>query len=115
MRHTLSQYSNKLCHNCLLREEKRNPKKEENMQDESDTVQILLKFPREIQIEIEEFCIENGIDFSQYFLKLYSLRKSEIKETKEQEEKTCPVKHNQIDDEAMKALEKTEKTRGKKK
>lgn len=67
MRPTLDPEAPRLCNNCTIREEKRNPKKAETM----STVDILIKCSREEQIEIEEICINQGIDFSRYFLELH--------------------------------------------
>ena len=61
-----------LCNNCQLREPK--PKKsEKNMSDE---VKIIINFPRKDQIEIEEICINQGINFSDYFLILHRANKN---------------------------------------
>lgn len=78
MRTTTDPDSPKLCNNCLVREEKRNPRKEEVM----DTVDILIRCPREDQIEIEEICINQGKDFSRYFLELHYGSQAAIEEIK---------------------------------
>lgn len=83
MRTTTDPESPKLCNNCLVREEKRNPRKEEVM----DTVDILIRCPREDQIEIEELCINQGIDFSRYFLELHYGSQAVIETLKEHKEK----------------------------
>lgn len=57
----------KLCNSCLLKEERRNPTQKVTM----DTIEIVIKCPRDVQIEIEEYCINKGIDFSKYFLSLH--------------------------------------------
>lgn len=67
MRPTMDPEAPKLCNNCSLREEKRHPTKGKPM----DTVDILIKCPIETHIEIEEICINNGGDFSKYFLGLH--------------------------------------------
>jgi hypothetical protein len=67
MRHNLDVENEKLCNNCLVREEIRNPKKEKIM----ETVGILIQCPKQTQIDIEELCINQGIDFSKYFLNLH--------------------------------------------
>jgi hypothetical protein len=56
-----------------LREEKRNPKNEEKMT--TTMIEILIKFPKEAQAVIEEVCINEGISYSDYFLRLYNLAK----------------------------------------
>lgn len=68
MRPTLDPEAPKLCNNCLLREEKRNPTKKENMEQ---TIDIKITCPIKIHNEIEEFCINNGITLSNYFLDLH--------------------------------------------
>lgn len=67
MRTTLDPEAPKLCNNCIVREGNRQQKKEDKM----DTVDILIKCPKDIQIEIEELCINVGIDFTKYFLQLH--------------------------------------------
>lgn len=57
----------KLCNNCIVREELRNPKKGEKM----DTVEILIKCPKEVHAQIEEYCMARGKDYSKYFLNLH--------------------------------------------
>lgn len=70
MRTTLDPEAPKLCNNCSVKEEKRNPKPKEKM----STIDILIKCPREVQIEIEEYCITHGMDFNRYFLELHARR-----------------------------------------
>lgn len=99
MRTTTDPEAPKLCNNCLLREEKRNPRKEEIMQD---IVEILIKCPRDTQIEIEEYCINQGMDFTKYFLSLHETFKEktdafseypkEVKPFSESDEVTTPAK-----------------------
>jgi hypothetical protein len=48
------------CHNCKKKEDK--PMGE---------VQILVKCPQKIHAEIEEICINKGIDFSEYFISMH--------------------------------------------
>lgn len=60
----------RLCNNCIVKNELRNLK-EKKM--ENDFVNILIKFPKEIQAKIEEDCVAKGIDFSKFFLELYEL------------------------------------------
>jgi hypothetical protein len=61
----------RLCNSCEVRENIRNPKGKE-----MQTVGILIQVPKETQIEIEEYCIANGKDFSKYFLELHLARKA---------------------------------------
>ncbi len=69
MRHNLDPNTPRLCNSCEVRENQRNPKGNNKM----DTVDILIKFPRDEQIEVEEFCINHGIDYSHYFLELHQV------------------------------------------
>ena len=67
MRQTIDPEAPKLCHNCALREERRSPTKKETMK----TIDVVIKLPVGIQAEIEEYCINQGMDFSKYFLSLH--------------------------------------------
>lgn len=58
-----------------------------------ETVDILIKCPRQVQINIEEHCINEGIDFSKYFLGLhYQKVGDEVSKDmfKEEEDKPSP-------------------------
>lgn len=55
-----------------------------------DIIEILIKCPRDIQIEIEEYCINQGVDFSKYFLKLHDI----YKKTQEKSENSCENSEN---------------------
>lgn len=57
----------KLCNNCALREEKKNPKGSQKM----ETVTILIQCPKDLQKKIEGVCIERGVNFTQYFIDLH--------------------------------------------
>lgn len=87
----------KLCNTCLLRDQKTVPRKEENM----DTVEILIKCPRKDQIEIEELCVNQGIDFSRYFLELHYGSQAAIEEMKTLTENHRPMIHLKDDDVKM--------------
>ena len=76
MRPTIDPEAPKLCNNCLIREEKRQIVKEDTM----SRVDILIKCSQQDQIEIEEYCINEGIDFSRYFLELHYANQNNIKE-----------------------------------
>jgi len=67
MRPTNDPEAPKLCHNCSIREDKRTNKGENKMSN----VDILITCPRDLQIEIEEHCINQGVDFTKYFLGLH--------------------------------------------
>lgn len=67
MRTTIDPEAPRLCNSCDLRENIRNPKKEIKM----DTIDIVITVSKQDQIEIEEFCINEGLDFSEYFMNLH--------------------------------------------
>lgn len=90
MRPTPDPEAPKLCNNCLLREEKRNPTKKENMES---TIDIKISCPISMHNEIEEYCINNGISLTNYFIDLHKIntvfhkeREKLIKEESEQPE-----------------------------
>lgn len=86
MRQTRDPEAPKLCNSCVLKEEKRSPTKKESMK----TIEIVIKCPVEIQADIEEYCINKGMDFSKYFLSLhhfFSEHSEGVKDYKEQLEK----------------------------
>lgn len=56
-----------LCNTCLYREEIKNSKKKEIM---SETINMIITIPKKMHAEIEEFCMNKGISFSEYFLEL---------------------------------------------
>lgn len=84
MRHNLDVEAPRLCNNCEVRENLRNPKREVKM----SVVSILIQCPKEVQIEIEELCMINGTNFSQYFLSLHenAMKRNESPVIKEKEE-----------------------------
>lgn len=82
MRPTLDPEAPKLCNGCSIREEKRNPKG-----NIMETIGILIQCPKQVQIEIEELCINQGIDFTRYFLELHYGSQSAIAAMKEHKEK----------------------------
>jgi len=67
MRQTIDPEAPKLCNSCAIREEKRSPTKKDIM----PTIDIVIKCPVAIQADIEEYCINKGMDFSKYFLSLH--------------------------------------------
>lgn len=69
MRRDLNPEAEKLCNNCLYKQEQKKPKGQQTMSE----IQILITCERQTQIEIEEICMNQGIDFSQYFLNLHKL------------------------------------------
>lgn len=79
MRHDLNALTPKLCNSCKDKEEKRNPKKEDPMT--ANSISILIHVPQEVQADIEEYCINNAVDFSQYFLALYNKNKEPVSDS----------------------------------
>jgi hypothetical protein len=77
----------KLCNNCLVREENRKPTKKETMES---TIDIKITAPVHIHNEIEEYCINNGMNLSQYFLSLHDTSKLNRKEHEEKAGKWEP-------------------------
>jgi hypothetical protein len=68
MRQTIDPESPRLCNNCSLREEKRNPINRELMQK---TIDIKITCPISIHNNIEEYCMNKGINLSKYFIDLH--------------------------------------------
>ncbi len=114
MRPTIDPEAPKLCNNCSLKEEKRNPTKGKCM----DTVDILIKCPIALQIEIEEICINNGGDFTKYFLGLHEAEKVRKESEPRWAEGSSPIWVDEptvIDEKMFSEIEKRDKTKGKKK
>lgn len=108
MRPTLDPEAPKLCNNCLVREEKRNPQGKVKMET---TVGILINCPKDTQIEIEELCINQGIDFSRYFLELHYGSQAAIQTMKEMQQESRG-RANPVSDAYMKVEEvKTDKNK----
>lgn len=63
-----------LCNNCTLADERRNPKKGEN---KVESIEILVKCPRDAYAKLEEHCINEGKDLST-FIMYCALEKLEI-------------------------------------
>lgn len=68
MRSSTDPEAPKLCNSCLLRETTRNPKKKAIMEKNID---IKITCPLSVHNEIEEYCLNNGIDLNKYFLSLH--------------------------------------------
>jgi hypothetical protein len=83
----------KLCNSCLLREEKRTITKEDKM---SGTIDILIKCPIEEQRKIEEICMNQGIDFTKYFLDLHRVNTVFERERERLEKSEEPEKIEEI-------------------
>lgn len=90
MRPTLDPEVPKLCNNCLVREEHRKPTKKENMES---TIDIKITAPLHVHNEIEEYCINNGMNLSQYFLSLHDTFKNK---TDAHSEPQLPVEVNEL-------------------
>lgn len=59
-----------LCNNCMVKENKITGRT-----TKMDEVVIQIKCPRKVQIEIEEYCINQGMSFDEYFLQLHEATK----------------------------------------
>lgn len=81
MRKTPDPEAHKLCNNCSLREEKRNPKSKN--EEKMTTVNVTITCPAKDYVAIEEHCINEGIDFSRYFLELHYGSQAAIEVMKE--------------------------------
>jgi hypothetical protein len=79
MFHNLDKEASKLCNNCVVREDLRTNKKKGNMQK---NINILISCPEQDQKEIEEYCMQNGIDYSRYFLELHYSNQIALEEMK---------------------------------
>lgn len=108
MRTTTDAEAPKLCNNCLLREQQK-PRKEAPMEN---IVDILIKCPRQDQIEIEEICINQGIDFTRYFLELHYGSQAAIQEMKRLTAEHKPTFKEKIEE--VKEEQKVSKKVGKK-
>ena len=69
MRNSTNPETPRLCNSCILKEEIRNPKKGNKM----ETVDILIKCSSKMQREVEEICLNLGVSFSEYFIKLHQV------------------------------------------
>lgn len=67
MRTTNDPEAPKLCNNCVVKEERRSPK----VEDKKETIDILVQCPKHVYAEIEEICINTGIDVTKYFMNLH--------------------------------------------
>ncbi len=106
MRPTIDPEAPKLCNNCLVREEKRNPQTKATMSN----VNILLTCPKDVQIEIEELCINKGIDFTRYFLELHYASQNAIEIMKENAKEHREKGGKWEDDEKVETLPATSTT-----
>lgn len=69
MRTTMDPEYPRLCNNCLVREDLRNIDKGKKM--ENDVIHVVIKCPVGIHKDIEEYCLNNGVDLTTYFLNLH--------------------------------------------
>lgn len=99
----------KLCNNCFVKENLRNTKKENSM---NDAVEILIKCSREEQIEVEEICISQSKDFSRYFLELHHASQAAIEEMRKLSDHPRPILMGQMEE--IKEESKLQKKSGKK-
>lgn len=54
-----------LCNNCIIAEERRNPKKGEI---KMESIDILVKCPKDAYAKLEEHCINDGKDLSTFII-----------------------------------------------
>ena len=66
----------KICNNCLIKEQIRKPKPEEKLK----TIKIIIECPQRIHAEIEETCMNLGINYTEFFLMCYKSSKEVVKE-----------------------------------
>lgn len=79
------------------------------------TVDILIKCPRQVQIDIEEYCINQGIDFSRYFLELHHAKQDVKSAMLESMNNREHFDSNPLPTAYFSEETKTDKTKGKKK
>lgn len=111
MRRNLDPDAPKLCNNCEVREEKRNPKKEDKM---TAHVNILIKCPIPEHREIEEHCINEGIDMTKYFMELHYGMKSCKEEIMKVSNHPRPVLMGKLEEVEDNELPSKAKPKGKK-
>ena len=99
MRRDLSPTAKKLCNNCLLK-----IKKGEKLSD----ITIRIECDKQTQIDIEEICLNNGIDFSQYFLRLHAENVAKCNE-----ENQCCEKNSHENEEIPQKTTQNTKTKAK--
>jgi len=107
MRQTLDPESPKLCNNCSIREENRNHKKGNEM--ENQIIDILIKCPKEKYAEIEEICISNGHDVTKYFMNLHANNGPKVKEEMIFDNRSLKEKHEKEDLEEVNTKNKGKK------
>lgn len=84
MRQDIDPEAEKLCNTCTLRKPKQITKK--NMEN---NFTISFEIPRDIYIQVEEKCTNEGCSFADYFLTLHKDRESEIKHSQETQANTA--------------------------
>lgn len=62
MRQTIDPEAPRLCNSCNIKEQSRTQKGEK-----LETIDILIKVPKDIYVKIEEICINKGINITRYF------------------------------------------------
>jgi hypothetical protein len=72
MRRDIHPDAPKLCNNCSIKDQIRNPKQEIKL----EKVKLLIEVDRETQIEIEELCTNLGISISDYLVSLHKTNTS---------------------------------------
>lgn len=105
MQSTIDPESNKLCNNCVIREERRAPKEKEKM----DTIEILVKCPNNIYRDIEEVCINNGTNPSDYLLTLHYVEQAKISSIYPEKVEAAPVRETYFKEETKEVQNKGKK------
>lgn len=96
MQHTIGPDMPKLCNNCLEREKLRNPKKDNEMSE--NIISLLIECPAEVHKEIEEYCMNNGMSLSAYFLSIHQAFKD-----------SCEIPSEEIADDSVSEKKTTSK------
>jgi len=76
------------------------------MEEKKDTIDILIKCPKQDYAEIEEICINTGVDVTKYFMNLHSNNGPKVKEEIIFDNRTLKEKHSEIPDSKNKGKKK---------
>jgi hypothetical protein len=71
MRRDLNPDAPKLCNNCEYNNKQKEQNRINNKEKNASEIQFLFTCDRKTQIEIEEYCMNEGISISQYFIRLH--------------------------------------------
>jgi len=111
MRHSLDPEAPKLCNNCTNTIQQK-PKEKIPVTD----IKVIIMMPSKIQAEIEEICINMGVDFSEYFLSLHRLSvkvKEKFPHSLTAENMQAANESSIVDSDGLIDLPKTNKKKGK--